>query len=135
MNIKRLFLHLPLFLALVFGSLGCSSDDGSEDAAIKDLVGLWELKQFDKGWAQIITFEPEEIIFRILDNGIIEVKNETEVDLSPLVNSGKCSFRVSHNNSITINGITFDYRIERNILYLYKDYHADGECYTLLRNK
>ena len=107
----------------------------SEDAAIKDLVGLWELKQFDKGWAQIITFEPEEIIFRILDNGIIEVKNETEVDLSPLVNSGKCSFRVSHNNSITINGITFDYRIERNVLYLYKDYHADGECYTLLRNK
>jgi len=132
---KRLFQYLPLLMLLVLGDLGCSSDNDNEDAAIKDLVGLWELKQFDKGWAQIITFEPEEITCRIYDNNIIEVMNETEVDLSPLVNSGNYSFHVSRNNSITINGIAFDYRIERNVLYLYKDYHADGECYTFLRNK
>lgn len=106
---KRIVFFMSLLLSLGM-FCACSSDDeivlgdqslrdysseSKEDTlAIKELLGEWELCEFDKGMAQWVKFKPNEVLCRIGDNGIIEVINRTDVDLSPLADSGFYPFHV-----------------------------------------
>ena len=112
----------------------CSSAEDDKDTLIKkELAGVWELKQFNKGWAQITTFESQEVTCCIYDDDIIEVSNKTDVDLSPFLNNGSYSYHLDTSNIIIINGIKFEYSIENDVLRIEKDYSADGECYVFTK--
>ena len=129
-------LLLFMCMALSLGAIGaCSSDNNDKDAlSLKKLIGVWELSQFAKGWAEVTTFEPKEVSCSISDDDVIEVKNKTDVDLSPFVNNGTYSYHLDSSNRIIINGIMFEYSIEDEVLHLAKNNFADGECYVFIKN-
>lgn len=145
MIMKKQLLMISLFFALGM-FCACSNDDemgglsGDQSLtgnsgeskentlAIKELLGEWELCEFDKGMAQWVKFKTSEVLCRIGDNGIIEVINRTDVDLSPLADSGFYPFQVytkdvtrigkvngewgeitTTKDFITIDGIEFSY--------------------------
>ena len=108
-------LLLFMCMALSLGAIGaCSSDNNDKD--------------------EVTTFEPKEVSCSISDDDVIEVKNKTDVDLSPFVNNGTYSYHLDSSNRIIINGIMFEYSIEDEVLHLAKNNFADGECYVFIKN-
>lgn len=151
---KKLIIYLGMLLSLGLFS-ACSSDDditnvlkgktstenSENETEGKNLLKIWELRTFDRGWGMITTFNPNEVLCRIYANGIIEVINETDLNLYPFVNSGSYSFQVytkgTSRNFASINGIDFEIQVdEDNILHLYHNsiehYWADGEKYDFV---
>ena len=70
MKIKSLFLYLPLFLALMIGSVGCSKDDEREDEELA-IEGCYEgeVVRFDVDSVSLkITKAPESVVNAPLDS-------------------------------------------------------------------
>ena len=110
-----------------------AADDSDVDSlANKVLYGTWELREFDEGWLQWVTYNPNEVVCHIYDNDIITVINSTnivfnntDIASSPFMNSGSYSFQLytkctemdilsgkgEPQDYISINGIEFGYYI------------------------
>lgn len=88
----------------VFGQQLSTNSSGNENEG-KNLKETWELCEFDKGMGQWIKFNPNDVVCRIYANGIIEVINETDVNLSPLANSGSYPFQVYTKDVTTIGKV------------------------------
>ena len=149
---KKVYLIVSIMFLVSTGIIltACSSDDeiddvfgghfstesyGNENEG-KKLLETWELCEFDKGMSQWIKFKPNEVLCRFYANGIIEVINETDVNLSPLANSGSYPFQV-YTKDVTrigkVNGewgeITFpkDYISIDGIEFSYSFYEKSKE--------
>ena len=125
MGMKKIygFMMALMLLAMV----GCSNDDVDVKT---DLTGEWELQLYDKGWLQTTEFMSHEVLCLIYEGGIIEMKNNSDINLSPLVNKGKYAYQINANHTVTINGTTFDYSIEDNTLRLSHNRASDGPMYV-----
>ncbi len=162
---KVLLLFLSMLLSLGMFS-ACSSDndianvsDGlpSAESDEKECLEIWELRTFDKGWLQIVTFRSNEVVCRIYAKNIIEVVNKTDTNLSPFVNSGKYLFQVYSKDVtelykpkgsntyaertiskdfISIDGIEYYYWIDKDgTLHLSQNYECDGPRYDFVKIK
>ena len=154
---KKLLLMMSVLLSLGM-FCACSSDDEIIDVTKgqsltenneneKELLEVWELKVFDKGWGNVFTFNPFEVVCNVYENDLIEVKNETDVDLSPFVNSGVYHFelyskdftvidRTVTKDIISIDGIEYEYIIDKDsVLHIYHNYSADGQRYDFVKTK
>ena len=138
---NKTFFYLPLIFSLILGSIGCS--DSNEDEEIysqteeiisqTDILGTWELRLFDRGWVQQSEFLPNKVICVFNHLGVLEVTNKSGVNLSPFMTNGTCPFSIDPDNKIIINGISFDYLIEKDTLRLFKNTEADGPYYKFFR--
>ena len=98
-------------------------------------VGQWNLSVWDKGWAQHIIFQENEVICKFEKKGVLEVINNTSTDLSPFVNSGRYVFTVdAQKKEITISSdskmTVLKYRFDGESLFLSKNAEADGSTYV-----
>ena len=131
----RKLLFAALFLALGLITACSSSDDIAESQTQSqiesNIVGTWELKTFDKGWAQVSSFNSREVTLSFSKHGLLTITNNTSTDLSPLPYSGTCPFSVNKEHLVTINGVTLEYEVNGTTLRLAKDIEADGICIIL----
>ena len=129
-----------------------STESGDNENKGINLKETWELRTCDRGWGMINTFNPNEVICRFYANGIIEVINETDVNLFPFVNSGSYPFQVyskdvttyssqgeitRSGNFVSIDGVQFEKEIDKDdIIHLYynsiESYWADGKKYDFV---
>lgn len=151
---KKVFLILGVLLFLGMLS-ACSSDDditnvfkektstenSENENEGKNLLEVWELRTFDKGWGMVTTFNPNEVICHFYANGIIEIINETDINLYPFVNSGSYKYQFytkdTSKDFVSINGKEFEIQVDNDdILHLYynsiESYWADGEKYDFV---
>ena len=162
---KKLVLLMGLLLSLGM-FCACSSDDviydflGDKPSTDsngngnkgKNLKETWVLQASIGGWGQGTTFNQNEVTCHIYANGIIEVINETDVNLSPFVNSGSYPFQVyskdvttyspqgeitRSGDFVSIDGIQFEKEVDKDgILHLYyqsiESYWADGWKYDFV---
>ncbi len=125
-------IYVFMMALMVTAIVGCSNDNLDVKTS---LTGEWELRLYDKSWGETTEFNPYEVSCLFYDGGTIEMKNNSDIDLSPLVNKGKYSYQVNADHTVTINGTAFDYFIEDNTLRLYKDRAADGPMYVFSKAK
>ena len=130
MKADKTFFYLMMVVALVLGSTGCSSSE--DEGQVSGIVGNWELRLYDRGWAQISEFQPQEVKCVFSQNGVVNVTNKSGIDLSPFLTDGTAYYSVDSNFSMTINGISFEYRLEGGVLYISQDVDADGPCYKFV---
>lgn len=162
---KRIVLLMGLLLSLGM-FCACSSDDEIDDVfgkqlptnnssnenKGKNLKETWELRSSKGGWGQGTTFNQNDVTCHIYANGIIEVINETDINLSPFANSGSYPFQVyskdvttyspqgektRSGSFVSIDGIQFEKEIDKDgILHLYHNsiehYWADGWKYDFV---
>ncbi len=128
-------LTIMLFVLLASVLAGCSSDDNVSSNSEMGFVGQWNLSVWDKGWAQHIIFQENEVICKFEKKGVLEVINNTSTDLSPFVNSGRYVFTVdAQKKEITISSdskmTVLKYRFDGESLFLSKNAEADGSTYV-----
>ena len=129
--------NLTIMILALFASVlaGCSSDDNVSSNAGIDFGGQWNLSVWDKGWAQYTNFQENDVICKFNKNGVLEVINNTGIDLSPFVNSGRYIFTVdAQKKEITISSdskmTVLKYRFDGESLFLSKNAEADGSTYV-----
>ena len=115
-----------LFLIISLLAIGCSNNN--EEAGI-GIFGNWELRSLDKGWLNITEFHPNEVVFSFHNNGILEVSNSTNVDLSPFVNDAKIPFSIQGEH-LFINGFKYEYSLHNQSLRISHNLDADGPLYV-----
>ena len=141
MKSKVYVLLLTALLAMAAVSCGSEDDENheNEDDEIQmntvineDILGVWVLKTFAKGWEQI-QFPPNEVLCSFNNNGTVEVKNETDVDLRPFINNGTFRYTVKSIDEIVINNSLFHYFISDSTLVISNHVESDGEGYLFVR--
>ena len=131
---KKIF-TMFLMMLLAMGAVSC----GSENEEIQmnteineDVLGVWTLKSFTKGW-ELIQFPPNKVLCSFNNNGTVEVKNETDVDLSPFINNGTFRYTVRSIDEIVINNCQFHYFISDSTLVISNHVESDGEGYLFVK--
>ena len=144
---RKLFTTLLMVLLTIVaaGVTGCESDDEAESQSCNDnaevqhsvtnavILGVWTLRMFERGWAQKTEFLFNEVLCIFNQDGTVEVKNETSIDLSPFLNKGVSQYSIKSEEEICINSVSFNYKIMDGALYLSKNVDADGESYYLVK--
>ena len=137
MNTKKFFLFLPLLLALMLGSVGCSKDEESSknENTYSEIVGDWELESISRAFGgineipsdkrDVYCFSSEGTLKVISGNDVPSFLQTGEYDFSydrgehKILINGRQRDCVVSNGTMSISGNSNAYT-DSSISYLFK---------------
>jgi len=128
---KTTFLILLVFAT----TLSCGDDDSNttqEPLNLNEVSGVWNLTKFEPGFAETQNYDVGDIIWSVTAEDAINVElNVTAHPQLPLNVNGSYPYTLNETeNTITIEGVEYDYEIFESTLKLYDDPEADGYILT-----
>jgi len=122
---KTIFFILSLFFIT-----SCDKNDETSQET-SDLIASWYLMSFNPGFGQTENYNTEDIIWKINSDNLISVTlNVTTSTQLPLNENGNYSYNIISDNSVSIEGVTYEYELEGQTLRLLDNPSSDGIILT-----